>query len=191
MNGATTDGNQLFYYPVSILWESVKMKSSFIHAIQTASVNVEKQIITTDDKLLFDDNTQRVINDVFFHVSVLSKDIDSSVKLSAIGDASELAHTKHPDKPPYPPYSENGLWAEPTITFKLLLPTNWNSNLLASLDSSINDALIHNMLMKIYRDRGQADLFSNVRDIYDNIVNSIKTLINYRNTAVKRTYRVF
>lgn len=187
MNGLTTDEKRLFYYTVSSLWESVKMKSSYIHAIQTASVNLDKQIITNDDELLFNDNLQRVINDVFFHVSVLAKDIENSV-----GKANAHEETGLPEPSPLPPTMESGsLWAEPTITIKLEMPENWNENLLNSVDSSINDLLIHNMMMKIYRDRGQMELFANVRDIYDGLTSSIKSLINYRNTAPKKTYRFF
>lgn len=190
MNTLLENGNRMFAYSIDGLWDSVKMNSSYL---ASASKSASENMISNDEKTLFIANLQTIMNDVFFHLSVLAKNVDDACKVVAgvpqqlepitIGSGN-MQDSIPGGQPP-------AAWLTDHIVYELTLPTYWSLNLLGTLDSAIYDTLIHNTLMKMYRTRGQMDYFQLSRDKYEGDCVMIKSLINYRRQAAKKTYRAF
>jgi hypothetical protein len=192
MNQLLTDGNRMFAYSIDGLWDDVKLKSNYIVS-QSSPDAIDKNRLTEDEKALFTKNLQRIMSDVFFPLSVLARDIENAVSIIAgvpeqlepvtIGSGN-LSDSIPGGQPP-------AIWTTDHIVYKVTMPTYWSENLLTSIDVAIYDALTYNSMMKLYRERGQNELFLVVRDKYESDIALVKSLINYRRQPSKKTYRAF
>jgi len=183
--------NRVYYYPVDDFFELVKMRGSYLAGgVYGAEPDmVDKQRITVEERPLFDSVISTVMHDVFFHFSVTARDIDNAVKLSTI-DVNQGVIIEEGDpidgQPPIAPQL-----MKPSIVYTISLPVKWSTNLVNSLDDAIYDCLIYNMLMKIYKSRGNMDLYALARDKYEGDTVMIKSIINWRKPPIERKYRSF
>lgn len=191
MNYIGENNARVYFYPVEDVFEKVKMTSSYL--VSGAYANnpeaVDNFRISNGENDLFESLLHQIVHDVFWHLSVIAKNITNAVKIIVYPD---------PDTPTEPPIIPPELLGGPppsipkrSIVYTVSLPVNWSDNLLGSLDASIESAIVYNSLMKLFKSRGQMDLFAMAREKYEGDSVVIRSIINYRNKPVSRKYRGF
>ncbi len=193
MNYKQEDGVNVFHYPIEDVFEKVKMTSSHLASgyFLGNPDATDAARIADGERHLFDRFLPSVVSDVFFHFSLMAKDIENAVKITTTDVDTPIIEPDPPPEmgalqPPVAPFMQ-----KKSIVYFVYLPDNWTNNLLQPLDNGIEEALIYNMLMKVFKTKALMDLFAMSREKYDGDIAMIKSIINYRVKPINRPYRGF
>lgn len=192
MNYIGVNNARVYFYPVEDMFEKVKMTSSYLvgGAYANNAEAVDNFRISNGENDLFESLLHQIVHDVFWHLSVIAKDIANAVKITDVNINTPIEVPVTPPEmsaqpPPVPSMVKR------SIVYAVSLPVNWSDNLIGSLDTSIESAIVYNSLMKLFKSRGQMDLFVLAREKYEGDTVMMKSIINYRNKPVSRKYRGF
>lgn len=160
------------YYTLNNLFDRVSTFS--LYKLQAMDERIDMYAITESEKDFFNVTIKRAARDVFKKFSILSKNITDALQFKS----DDLASTSTLDE-------------SVSIIYIFETPTYWDDNLTEVLDQKVEEALISYVLKSWFKLKNLKDVTSYEESDYDNILSEIRSLVNHRIQAPKKTYRSF
>lgn len=158
------------YYTLNNLFD--KASTFSLYKLQAMDDKIDTYAITESERDFFNVMIKRAARDVFKKISVLSKNITDALQFQS----DDLASTSTIDE-------------SVSIVYIFETPTYWDDNLTEVLDQKVEEALISYVLKSWFKLKNLKDVAVFEESDYDNILSEIKSIVNHRTSAPKKTYR--
>ena len=158
------------YYTLESLFNKASVFS--LYKLQAMEEKIDQFAITESERDFFNVTIKLAARDVFRKFSVLSRDITDALQFKS----DDVASTSTFDE-------------SLSIVYIFDTPTYWDDNLTEVFDQKVEEALVSYILKSWFKLKNLGDIYSLEESNYQGILSEIKSLVNTRTQAPKKTYR--